>query len=104
MTKEAIAVRIDKLYRGLGNGDEDAASGILSAICVRLEHARKKHPAFAEGSYNALGVIEAEFHELEYAVEHESEDRQIDEALDVIATCIRFLCREHEKGGSDDRH
>ena len=96
MTKEAIAARIDKLYRGLGNGDEDAASGILTAICVRIEHARKKHPVFAEGAYHALGVIEAEFHELEYAVEHESEERQKDEALDVIATCVRFLCGEHK--------
>ena len=104
MTKEKIAARIDKLYRGLGNGDEDAANGILSVICVRLEHARQKHPLFAEGKFHALGVIESEFHELEYAIEHESEDRQRDEALDVIATCIRFLCREHEKGGGDDRH
>ena len=95
MTKEAIAARIDKLYRGLGNGNEDAASGILTAICVRLEHARKKHQVFAEGAYHALGVIEAEFHELEYAVEHESEERQKDEALDVIATCVRFWCGGH---------
>lgn len=102
MTKEAIAARIDKLYRCLGNGDEDAASRILTAICVRLEHARKKHPVFSEGSYHALGVIEAEFHELEYAVEHESEDRQMDEALDVIATCIRFLCLEYERKNDKD--
>ena len=96
MTKDAIAARIDKLYRCLGNGDEDAASGILTAICVRLEHARKKHPVFAEGKYHALDVIESEFHELEYAIEHESDERQCDEALDVIATCIRFLCGEHK--------
>ena len=95
--KEEIAARIDKMYRGLGNNDEDAASGILTAICARIEHARKKHPVFAEGKYHALDVIESEFHELEYAIEHESDERQRDEALDVIATCIRFLCREHEK-------
>ena len=97
MTTEAMAARIDKLFRGLGNGDEETASGILSVICVRLEHAREKHPVFAEGSFHALGVIESEFHELEYAIEHESEERQKDEALDVIATCIRFLCGEHKQ-------
>lgn len=97
MTTEAIAARIDKLFRGLGNGDEETASALLTVICVRLEQARKKHPVFAEGSFHALGVIESEFHELEYAVEHESEARQKDEALDVIATCIRFLCDEHKQ-------
>ena len=69
---------------------------LFGTIAGRVEEARLKHPVFAEGAYHALGVIESEFHELEYAVEHESEERQKDEALDVIATCIRFLCREHE--------
>lgn len=81
----------------LGNGDPLKGDILLRRISQRVHHARKKHPVFAEGSFHALGVIEAEFHELEYAIEHESEDRQMDEDLDVIATCIRFLCREHEK-------
>lgn len=69
---------------------------LLGTIAGRVEEARLKHPVFAEGAFHALGVIESEFHELEYAVEHESEERQKDEALDVIATCIRFLCGEHK--------
>ena len=70
---------------------------LFGTIAGRVEEARLKHPVFAEGAYHALGVIESEFHELEYAVEHESEERQKDEALDVIATCIRFLCDEHKQ-------
>lgn len=70
---------------------------LFQDIAARVEHARQKHPVFAEGTFHALGVIEAEYHELEYAVEHESEDRQRDEALDVIATCIRFLCGEYKQ-------
>lgn len=69
---------------------------LFQDIAARVEHARKKHPLFAEGKFHALGVIESEFRELEYAIEHESEDRQRDEALDVIATCVRFLCGEHK--------
>ena len=69
---------------------------LFQEIAGRVGHARQKHPLFAEGKFHALGVIENEFRELEYAIEHESEDRQRDEALDVIATCIRFLCRDHE--------
>ena len=70
---------------------------LFGTIAGRVEEARQKHPVFAEGSFHALGVIESEFHELEYAIEHESEERQKDEALDVIATCIRFLCDEHKQ-------
>lgn len=70
---------------------------LFQNIAARVEHAREKHPVFAEGSFHALGVIESEFHELEYSIEHESEDRQRDEALDVIATCFRFLCGEHKQ-------
>ena len=97
MTREKTAARIEELYKGIGNGDEDRANEILSQILLRIEHARQKHPLFAEGSFHALGVIESEFHELEYAIEHESEERQKDEVLDVIATCIRFLCNEHKQ-------
>ena len=41
-----------------------------------------------------MGVIGDEFRKLEQAVEHESRARQEDEALDVIATCLRFLAGE----------
>ena len=81
----------------LGNGDPLKGEILLRCISQRVHHARKKHPVFAEGLFHALGVIESEFHELEYAIEHESEDRQRDEALDVIATCFRFLCGEHKQ-------
>lgn len=70
---------------------------LINAILKRVAEAREKHPVFAEGKFHALGVVESEFRELEYAIEHESEDRQRDEALDVIATCIRFLCGEHKQ-------
>lgn len=80
----------------LGNGDPLKGEILLRMISGRVHHARQKHPLFAEGKFHALGVIESEFRELEYAIEHESEDRQRDEALDVIATCVRFLCGEHK--------
>lgn len=69
---------------------------IDKAILDRLEHARKEHPEFAHGKYQALGVIIGEVEELIYAVEHESDTRAANEALDVIAVCIRYLCKEYE--------
>ena len=80
-----------------GNGNALLGFSIFYGLTMRLVHARTKHPRFAEGPYEALGVIGAEYKELEQAVEHESGFRQEEEAKDVIATCIRFLCSEHLK-------
>lgn len=70
----------------------------MQAVSKRLAEARQKHPSFAEGKYHALGEIKKEFDEFSYAVEHEPEDRQRDEALDVIVTCIRFFEGNHLGG------
>ena len=65
-------------------------------ITARLAHARTKHPVFASGAVHAVAVIRAELDELEYAVLHESAGRQKDEALDVIATAVRFFLQEFQ--------
>lgn len=69
---------------------------VLAALMRRLSEARGKHPVFAEGKYHALGIIGAEYHELEKAVEYESAERMADEALDVAVTALRLWCGEHE--------
>lgn len=84
-----------RMRKAFGNGNERKGRAIMQAIALRLEEARGKHPMYAEGPYHALGVIHAEFKELERAVEHETESRQMDEALDVIATSVRFLGEEY---------
>lgn len=78
------------------DAQHECDDAILAAIVQRVAEAREKHPVFAEGAYNALGVIEGEFNEFQTAVFHESEERQQDEALDVMATCYRFLKGEHK--------
>lgn len=84
-----------RMRRAFGNGNERKGRAIMQAIALRLEEARGKHPLYAEGPYQALGVVHAEFKELEHAVEHETEARQKDEALDVVATAVRFLGEEY---------
>lgn len=71
---------------------------IFSAISVRVGEARGKHPEFARDQYEAGEVIHDEVRELMQAIGCESRQRQIDEALDVIATCFRFIAGEHEHG------
>lgn len=85
-----------RMRRAFGNGNERRGRAIMQVIALRLEHARREHPLFAEGPYQALGVIGSEFRELEHAVEHETESRQADEALDVVATAVRFLGEEYK--------
>lgn len=79
----------------LGNGDIGRGRRNMFALARRLEEARAKHPVFAEGQYQAVGIIGAEFRELEYAVEQESAHRQTDEALDLACAAMRFVNREH---------
>ena len=70
---------------------EQLALALYSGINI----AREKHPRFAEGKYEALGVISQEVEEFTAAVERESDKRSIEEALDVMVTCARYLAGEH---------
>ena len=86
-----------------GNGDVGRGQQNLFMLARRLEEARRKHPRWGLGPYYALGVIGSEYREFVRAVEHETPDRQLDEALDVACTCMRFVNREYlMKGGKHD--
>ena len=74
---------------------QEEAFGMLAQ---RLTEARAKHPGWAgSGNLYACNVITGEADEFWRAVCcGESEARQVDEALDVAATCIRFIMGEHK--------
>lgn len=78
-----------------GNGDFLKGAEILERLAMRLIEARKKHLLYAEGKYQALGVIHSEYCEFAHAVEHENIVRCEDECLDVLATCVRFMGMEY---------
>lgn len=87
---------ITESFAEIGDGDIIGGFRLVNAISERLRHARRKHEVFAEGAPHALGVIHAEYRELEQAVEHgEGREREQDESLDVIATAARFWLGEH---------
>lgn len=84
----------------IGDGNMEKGLELVKAFAQRLAHARHKHawPEEADGKFQALGVIHAEYLELEQVVEHgEGREREKDEALDVIATAARFWMGEHEQ-------
>ena len=83
--------------RILGNGNSGAGYELLYRIIKGLEKARAKHPRFAEGKWQALGVINAEEGELARAIEKsEGTEREKAETIDSIVTLIRFWLNEHE--------
>ena len=62
-----------------------------------MREARCKHPVFADGIYQALGRVGAEYGEVVQAVEKlESPERVETEALHLLVTTVRLLNREHE--------
>lgn len=98
-TEETLsAMTYRRACLAFGSGDLGRGKQLIFMLARRLEEAREKHKRFAEGAYQALGIIGAEYNELVNAVEHETHDRAIDEALDVAATCMRFIGKEHVCG------
>ena len=84
-----------RVCAGIGNGDRLRGELLLNDLLSRLRLAREKHPRFAVDAEAACEVIGEEWAELCHAVEHESPERQRDEALDVAVTALRFVAGEH---------
>lgn len=78
-----------------GNGDFQRGQRAIFMLAQRLVEARGKHKLFAHGPSDAAMVIGAEHRELVHATLFESPGRQIDEALDVACTAMRFVNGEH---------
>lgn len=74
----------------LGNGNIARGFALLHGIVKGLYRARKLHPVFAKGKYEALGSVTAEVGEYARAIQKgEGIDREKDELLDVIIVAIR---------------
>ena len=85
-----------RMRKAFGNGNEKRGRAIMQAVALRLEHARRQHPVFAGDAVHALAAVSGEMSELVHAVYYEEPGREKDEALDVIATAVRFLGEEYK--------
>ena len=66
---------------------------VLFALISRIAKAVEKHPDFADGMYQGVGVLGEEDGELCQALNKgEGEERVMDEALDLLCVAWRF-CR-----------
>ena len=87
----------------IGAGDPFRGLGLLQAVVARLIHARAKHEKFAASPLEAAAMVGSECGELCEAVLRETPERQFDEALDIIATAIRFCGKEWGTEPGDGR-
>lgn len=66
---------------------------LFFALIDRVAEAEKKHPDFADGIYQGVGVIGEEYGEMCQALnKNQGEERVMDEALDLLCVVWRF-CR-----------
>lgn len=66
---------------------------VLFTLISRIAKAKEKHPEFADGIYQGVGVIGEEYGELCQALnKSEGEERVMDEAFDLLCVAWRF-CR-----------
>ena len=66
---------------------------LLVKLAERVKAAENKHPDFADGIYQGVGVIGEEYGELCQALnKNQGEERVMDEALDLLCVVWRF-CR-----------
>ena len=57
--------------------------------------AKVKHPLYAEGKYQALGVVQSEIAEFLKAIERGTDEEAVAEAKDAIVTLQRFVLGHH---------
>lgn len=76
-----------------GSEEKKPDFGLWAELAVRVAKAEKKHPDFADGVYQGVGVIGEEYGELCQALNKgQGEARVMDEALDLLCVVWRF-CR-----------
>ena len=81
--------------------DGNAIARVLAGDLDRLGEARRKHPAFAFGQWEAIGYLEAEVGEStrEVVKGREGWEKRMDEELkDVRVVALRMSLREYEHG------
>lgn len=74
---------------------------VLFALISRIAKAQEKHPVFADGIYQGVGVIGEEYGELCQALNKgQGEERVMDEAFDLLCVAWRF-CRGDWRTGNE---
>ena len=80
---------------GIGNAE------MYARLSARVSEAERKHPVFADGIYQGVGVIGEEYGALCQALnKNQGEERVMDEAFDLLCVVWRF-CRGDWRTGDE---
>jgi NTP pyrophosphatase (non-canonical NTP hydrolase) len=76
----------------------------MNLILKAVEHARMKHPQFTRfGIAHAMSIAGEEYGELCKAFNEIDADQMVNEALDLIAVCVRIIEGDFMKDEKDRR-
>lgn len=85
-------------------GSRELDVPLLMKLAERVKAAETKHPGFADGIYQGVGVIGEEYGELCQALNKgEGEERVMDEALDLLCVVWRFCRGDWQNRGPSSR-
>ena len=70
-------------------------TGMCSDVYLDHIEAGEKHPLYAEGKYQALGVVQSEIAEFLKAIERGTDEEAVSEAKDAVVTLQRFILGHH---------
>lgn len=89
----------ERIWRAFGNGDSAKGRLTLEKLTERIEYAREEHGWGAKkeisSPYGALNALEGEIREWTNAIHKETKERQLDEALDILAVATRIANQEY---------
>ena len=77
---------------------QNEIKGYSSMVCEGMSNflaAYWKHKLYAEGKYQALGVVQSEIAEFLKAIERGTDEEAVAEAKDAIVTLQRFVLGHH---------
>lgn len=68
---------------------------LVSNMLSNIDYAKDKHKHYAEGKYQALGVVQSEIAEFLKAIERGTDEEAVAEAKDAVVTLQRFILGHH---------
>lgn len=92
-------INLERCFLAFGNGDVNKGQMLLQKLADRLEYARTQHGWGKDREISSCHLAHEALHdeivEWTHTLAYESDNRQLDEALDIIAVAVRIANQEY---------
>lgn len=92
LEKEIGKAKYDRIIKKI---EEEFTEEFIIFPVESMAYALVKHPLYAEGKYQALGVVQSEIAEFLKAIERGTNEEAVAEAKDAVVTLQRFILGHH---------